>query len=53
MQEFNNFTINRALKRHGFVTVKAQLLRVFLFSLSKKEIMVHYLYELRLYVEEN
>lgn len=49
-----NFTINRALKRYGFVTVKAQLHQVFHFSLSKKG---HYgalfLYEQRLYCEEN
>ncbi len=54
MLRLTDFTINRALKRHGFVTVKAKLHQVFLFSLSKKG---HYgtlfFYEHRLYSEEN
>ncbi len=36
VQRLTDLTINHALKRHSFVIVKAELHRVFLFSLSKR-----------------
>lgn len=35
MQRLTEFTINRALKHHGYLIPKAPLHRVFLFSLAK------------------
>lgn len=40
MQPLNCFTVNCALKRQGFVTVKAQR-QMFLLTLAKRNIMMH------------